>query len=309
MKRFLGLRPVRHIAVTSALVLAVCAGVFLVQYLEFSHARDTLRELSARATATVVGTGDDTGTVEFPLPGGGNATATVALDGSPPKTGTRVPVGYDPHEPANAVIPGATPLVTADRASSYATAAVVAALLVLAVDAVVLATRFRRPAGSAARRVLVRRVKFQRGLVTRSWLETGTANPRWIPVYFSPTLIGLTSPTEAEVYGDPARDRRVTVRIGDETLYPAGAVRHSEPRGRRTDNPAEPDEERRAAAGRPVTLARQFRVDLPVLVPAPFAGLFWALVDGTGVPGWLTVTALFGAAGFWWASLRGSDPS
>ncbi|MFE0025775.1 hypothetical protein [Amycolatopsis sp. NPDC059021] len=309
MKRLLGLRPVRHIAVTSALVLVVCAGVFLLQYLEFSHARATLRELSARATATVVRTADDTATVEFPLPNGKNATATIPLDATPPKAGAHVPVGYDPSRPERAVIPGASPLVAAERASIYATAAVVAALLVLLVDVVVLVTRFRLPAGPAPRRVLVRRVKFQRGVLTRSWLETGTTQPRWLPVYFSPSLIGLSSPAEAEVYGDPSRDRRVTVRIGGETLYPAGAVRHTEPRGRRTDNPAEPDEERLAAAGRPVSLARQFRADLPVFVAAPFAGLFWALVDGTGVPGWLVVTALIGAAGFWWASLRGSDPS
>ncbi len=104
-------------------------------------------------------------------------------------------------------------------------------------------------------------------------------------------------------------DRRVLVRAGGTTFHPAGGLRTTEPRGRRLDNPAEPDEERAAAARRPVTLRRQLRADLPVLAVAPVVGVFWALVDGTGVAGWLAVTVLVAAFGFWWAALRGSDPS
>ncbi|MFI5608260.1 hypothetical protein [Amycolatopsis sp. NPDC051903] len=309
MRRFLGLRPVRHVLVTSAVVLVVCAAVFVLQLLEFSHAQAQLRGLTTPATATVVRADDGSATVRF-LVEGSPATATVELDGSAPKTGAQVAVLYDPAQPARAVIRDAAPLVAQDRASTYATVTVVAALVVLAVDGFLLVTRFvrtaRAPAGAP---VPVRRVKVQRGLLTRSWLETETATPRWIPVYFSPTLIGLPTPTEVTVHGDVRRDRHVAVSLGDDVLYPAGAVRDAEPLGRRLDNPAEPDEERSLAAARPVPLHRQFRADLPVLVVAPVVGAFWAVVDGSGFTGWLTITVLVAGFGFWWAALRGSDPS
>ncbi|HWD04860.1 MAG TPA: DUF3592 domain-containing protein [Amycolatopsis sp.] len=309
MRTFLRLRPVRHVLVTSAVVLVVCAVVFLVQLLEFSHAQEQLRGLTAPGTATVVRSDDGSATVRFPA-GGTSATATIDLDGSAPKAGAQVPVRYDPARPDRAVIRDATPLVAEDRASTYATVAVVAALAMLAVDGFLLVTRFVRPGRvPAGAPVPVRRVKVQRGVLTRSWLETETATPRWIPVYFSPTLIGLPTPVKVTVHGDLRRDRHVAVSLGGEVFHPAGAVRVTEPRGRRLDNPAEPDEERALAAARPVSLRRQFRADLPVLVAAPVVGVFWAFVDGSGFTGWLTVTVLVAAFGFWWAALRGSDPS
>ncbi|MEV6898153.1 DUF3592 domain-containing protein [Amycolatopsis sp. NPDC051372] len=311
MRSFLRLRPVRHVLVTSGVVLLVCAAVFVLQLLEFSHAQADVRGITAQATGTVVRGGEGSATVRFPVAGGSLTTADVALDSSAPKTGTSVPVLYDPAQPSRALIRDATPIVTADRATTYATVTVVAAAAVLAVDLLLLFTRFIRPARAAASTapIPVRRVKVQRGLLTRSWLETETASPRWIPVYFSPTLIGLPAPTKVVVRGDVRRDRLVAVEVGDELLYSAGSVRATEPRGRRTDNPVEPDEERALAAARPVSLARQFRADLPVLAVAPVVGAFWAFVDGSGFSGWLVVTVLVAAFGFWWAALRGSDPS
>ncbi|WP_326833780.1 DUF3592 domain-containing protein [Amycolatopsis rhabdoformis] len=310
MRSFLRLRPVRHILVTSAVVLIACAAVFVVQLLEFSAAQAQVRGITAQATATVVRTDDDLVTVRFPVAGGRDATADVQLDSTAPKNGTTVPVLYDPAQPSRALIRDATPIVTADRATTYATVTVVAAAAVLAIDAFFLFTRFLRPARAAASApVSVRRVKLQRGVLTRSWIETETAVPRWIPVYFSPTLIGLPAPAKVVLHGDVRRDRHVAVSVGDELLYPAGAVRTTEPRGRRTDNPAEPDDERSLAAARPVSLARQFRADLPVLAVAPVVAAFWAFVDGSGFDGWLVVTVLVAAFGFWWAALRGSDPS
>ncbi|MEC3976782.1 hypothetical protein [Amycolatopsis sp. H20-H5] len=311
MTEILRLRPVRHILLTSALVLVACAVLFVLQLLAFSDASAQLRGMTARSTATVQHNDGDTSTVRFGLPGGGEATASVVIDGVVPKVDSELPVFYDAARPEHAAIRGATPLVAADRASTYATVTVIAALLVLITDVAVLVSRFVLPARAAAGlvRLPVRRVKIQRGVLARSWLETETATPRWIPVYFSPALIGLASPADVVVHGDPARDRWVMVRVGDERIHPAGAVRPTEPRGRRLDNPAEPDENRLVAAGRPVSLARQLRADLPVLAIAPVVGVFWALVDGTGIAGWLSVTVLIGAFGFWWAALRGSDPS
>ncbi|MBB4684793.1 DUF3592 domain-containing protein [Amycolatopsis jiangsuensis] len=310
MRDFLRLRPVRHILVTSGIVLLACAAVFALQLVEFGQARAALQGFGPQTTATVTGYSDGSATVRFAVPGRADVTATVELDSSPPADGARVPVRYDPANPARAVIPGATPLVTAERASTYATVTVVAALAVLVVTGFLLVTRFLRPARATARpAVPVRRVKVQRGLLTRSWVETDHAPRRWIPVYFSPSLIGLPSPAKVEVLGDLRQDRHVALRVDGEVLYPAGAARPSEPRGRRTDNPAEPDAERAEAASRPVPLRRQFRADLPALAVAPVVGVFWALVDGSGLTGWLVVTVLVAAFGFWWAALRGSDPS
>ncbi|MFF0149390.1 hypothetical protein ATK36_0033 [Amycolatopsis sulphurea] len=310
MRNILRLRPVHHILVTSAAVLLACAAVLALQLAEFGQARAALEGFGPQTTATVTGSAEDSATVRFAVPGRPDVSATIGLDSTPPANGSRVPVRYDPADPARAVIPGATPLITADRASTYATVTVVAALAVLLVTGFLLLTRFVRPARAAVRSTVpVRRVKLQRGLLTRSWLETEGATPRWIPVYFSPTLIGLPSPVKVEVLGDLRQDRHVAVRVAGEVLYPAGATRMAEPRGRRTDNPAGPDEERSAAAVRPVPLRHQFRTDLPVLAVAPVAGVFWALVDGSGFTGWLVVTVLIAAFGFWWAALRGSDPS
>ncbi|MEA5363348.1 hypothetical protein VA596_27705 [Amycolatopsis sp., V23-08] len=290
----------RHILLTSALALLACALVFAVQLAEYAAAAGELRGMTARSTATVVRLDGDSAVIHIASP---DATATVEMDVRP-APGSTLPVFYDPADPRRAAIRGATPLVTTDRTTTYATATVVAAVGVLVVDALVLLTRFARSSG-VRRTVPIRRVKVQRGLLTRSWLELETPQPAWLPVYFSPELIGLPSPSIAELTGD----RRVLVRAGGTVLYPAGRLRLTEPRGRRLDNPAEPDDERRAAAVRPVTLRRQLRTDLPVLAVAPVVGVFWALVDGTGVAGWLAVTILTAAFGFWWAALRGSDPS
>ncbi|UOZ05128.1 hypothetical protein [Amycolatopsis sp. WQ 127309] len=304
MKTLLTLRPVRHILLTSALALLACALVFAVQLAGYATAAGELRGMTARSTATVVHLDGDSAVIRFALPGGSTATAAVAVDVRP-APGSTLPVFYDPADPGRAAIRGATPLVTTDRTTTYATATVVAAAGVLVVDVLVLLTRFGRVGSGTRRTVPIRRVKVQRGLLTRSWLELETPTPSWLPVYFSPALIGLATPSVAELTGD----RRVLVRVGGTTFHPAGGLRTTEPRGRRLDNPAEPDAERAAAARRPVTLRHQLRTDLPVLAVAPVVGVFWALVDGTGVAGWLAVTVLVAAFGFWWAALRGSDPS
>ncbi|MFJ1759055.1 hypothetical protein ACIOD2_01990 [Amycolatopsis sp. NPDC088138] len=300
VKTLLTLRPVRHILLTSALALLACAVVFAVQLAEYSAAAGELRGMTARSTATVVRLDGGAAVIHI---ASADATATVEMDVRP-APGSTLPVFYDPADPSRAAIRGATALVTTDRTTTYATATVVAAVGVLVVDVLVLLTRFVRPGGTR-RTVPIRRVKVQRGLLTRSWLELETPQTAWLPVYFSPALIGLPSPAVAELTGD----RRVLVRAGGTIFYPAGRLHRVEPRGRRLDNPAEPDAERAEAARRPVTLRRQLRTDLPVLAVAPVVGVFWALVDGTGVAGWLAVTILAAAFGFWWAALRGSDPS
>src|SRR2546425_893157 len=59
------------------------------------------------------------------------------------------------------------------------------------------ARSFRGP----GRACLVRRVRVQRGLLVRSWLETEEKPRRWIPVFFEPELVTLPSPATVRLHG------------------------------------------------------------------------------------------------------------
>jgi len=195
-------------------------------------------------------------------------------------------------------------LDAAERAMSGLIYPALVAVVVVAFGAwqwVSRAVLFRRP-GRACR---VRRVRFQRGLLVRSWLETEETPRRWIPVFFVPELVTLPSPVTVRLHGK----RLVGAEIDGVRSYPSGRVRTVAPRGRRTDNPAQPDEDAVARAKTAARWPRQLRVDSALLVTAPVVGVFWSFLDGSGFPGWLGATSTTGALAFWWASLRGSDPS
>ncbi|MGH4014390.1 MAG: hypothetical protein ACRDSL_10795 [Pseudonocardiaceae bacterium] len=87
-------------------------------------------------------------------------------------------------------------------------------------------------------------------------------------------------------------------------LHPSGPTRATEPRGRRIDSPARPDEDAPRSGWR-----RQLRADAVLLTPAPIVGLLWAFLDGGGVLTWVCATTLAAALGLGWAALRGSDPT
>jgi hypothetical protein len=308
VRGLLGVRAVRHGLLTTALVLAVCAAVAGFSLGSYAGAAGELRHLTARAVADVTSSDPAAERVRWTLPDGRPATATVPLAVHPPPPGTRTEVAYDPARPEHAVVPGAAVLAQADRAAGGMAFSAVVALAVLTVTGWRLVTRARltrRPGGAMP----VRRVRVQRGLVTRSWLETERGPRRWVPVYFDPVLVTLPSPSQARVFGDPAADRLVALELDGVRLYPSGSVSDREPLGRRTDNPAQPDEHGRVRADAAAPLRRQLLADAPLLVPAPFVGLFWAYLDGSGAPGWLAATALTAALGLWWGALRGSDPS
>lgn len=151
----------------------------------------------------------------------------------------------------------------------------------------------------------VRRVRIQRGLLVRTWLETQESPRRWIPVFFEPELVTVPSPVTARLYGT----RLVAVDIEGVRLYPSGRLSTSQPRGRRGDNPAQPDEFAQAKAKTSARWPRQLRVDSALLVTAPIVGFFWVFLDGSGFFGWLGATTITAALALWWAAIRGSDPS
>jgi hypothetical protein len=298
-------RAVRHGLAATVLVLAVCAIVAAFSATTLSSARASLAPLTARATAhvTAVDQDADTATVSWD-----QGSATVQLDATPPASGAKVPVGYDPAEPSHAVIPGAATLIAADRSSGELLFITIAAALMLLVTLVRFFSRLnltKRPQV----RVPVRRVRIQSGLMARSWLETEDIPRRWIPVYFDPILVTLPTPTTVSLFGDPRRHRLVAAVVNDVVLYPSGRVAKDDPRGRRVDNPSEIDDSVRARAVTARGLLRQLRTDIVLIVPAPIVGLLWAFLDGSGFWSWLGASVITAALALWLAALRGSDPS
>jgi hypothetical protein len=297
-------------------VLAVCALLAATAVVSFTTTADRIGAATGRALGVVEGPappGDGSAVrLRWTPPGGPERVDTVDLGGPAPAPGTRTEVAFDPADPGAPLIPGARVLVDGDRWLTVLSLTAVVALLVLGVLAWQVLSR-RRAFAQPTRTAQVRRVRWQQGLWTRSYLETEANPQRWIPVHFDPVLVGLPAPTTVRLHGDPLRDRVVAATVtgpdGEHPLVPSGPVRLDEPRGHRTDNPSRPDDtvdQRSTALAR---MTRQLRADLPLVVPAPFLGLLWAYVDRGGVLTWASATALTAALGLWLGALRGSDPS
>ncbi|WP_063798870.1 hypothetical protein [Nocardia sp. NRRL S-836] len=283
-------RALRHGLAATGVVLFVCAVVALFSWLSYSDKRDRLAALTSREIADVVSYSD--GYVDVRWPSG---SARVAYSGGDRLVGRKAQVAFDPADPSRAVLPGSDLLVETDRALGGVTFPAAVALLVVAAGAVRVLLARRRGAPVTAS---VRRIRVQSGLMVRSWLEFDGPVERWVPVYYDPVLVTLPSPAPVEMRG------RVAVVEGV-PVYPSGRVVTRHPRGRRVDNPTRPDPETVAPTGLPA----QLRVDAVFLAPAPFVGVFWAYLDGSGFTGWVTATVVAAALGLWWGAFRGSDPS
>jgi hypothetical protein len=301
-------RALRYGLVTTGLVLAVCAVLALVAGTALATASRELATVTGRTVGTISAVDGNRVEVRWTPEGGTERTDPVELAGSAPPVGTRIEVAYDPDAPGAPLVPGSAVLADADTELGTLYLAATVAALVVAVSGWQLLSR-RHAAARPARSVPVRRVRVQSGLIARSWLETETAPRRWIPVHFDPVLLGLRSPATVRVHGDPLRDRLVAVDVEGRVLHPSGPVRAREPRGRRTDNPSAPDAATLQRMTRLTPLRRQFRADLPLLLPAPLVALLWTYVDGGGAGTWAAATALLAALALWLAALRGSDPS
>ncbi|WP_394621203.1 hypothetical protein JNUCC0626_19560 [Lentzea sp. JNUCC 0626] len=283
----------RYGLTTTAAVLLVCLVVASLSWLSYLDGRASLASMTARDMGEVVSYSD--GAVEVRWPAG---TARVPYEDGDRVVGKQAQIAFDPADPSRAVIPGSDLLVSTDRALGGVTFALAVALLVLFVGGLRLFLAVRAARAEAVT-VSVRRIRLQSGLMVRSWLEIDGPVERWLPVYYDPVLVTLPSPADVELRGG-----RVAV-IDGVTVYPSGRPVTKHPRGRRLDNPVRPDPETRAPSG----LVAHLRVDAVFIVPAPFVGLFWAYLDGTGFTGWITATVIAAVLGFWWGAYRGSDPS
>jgi hypothetical protein len=292
-----------HALWTSVAILVVCAIIGTWSALSYVDADRQLARLTAKTVGTVTGGSGTTAEITW-----GTFHAVVPLTGNAPPAGTRTQIAYDPSDPADAIIPGAHLLADADQGRSGLIFAALVALLVLAIDTIWLLRRLRLRPGHP---MTVRRIRVQRRLMSRTWLETEPAagtRQRWIPVYWDPILAQLPSPAEVIVHGDPRLDRLVTVEADGVLLHPSGRITAREPLGRRTDSPSHPDDHALAKARTAGTL-RQLRVDAALTVPAPLLGLVWAYLDEGGVPSWCGATALCATLALWLAAIRGSDPT
>ncbi|WP_086821406.1 DUF3592 domain-containing protein [Allokutzneria sp. NRRL B-24872] len=301
-------RAFRHGLVTTVLVLLVCGAIATLSLLSYNSAQSRMGSLSARAVGEITAVRDYFVDVRWPLPNGAQVTAPVELAVTPPPVGTRSEVAYEPSNPQHAAIPGAVLLAELDRAASGLSFSAVIAFAAVAVFLAFVLRRVRltnRP----THKVIVRRVRVQKGLIARSWLETESGPQRWIPVYYDPVLVGMPSPVEVSVHGDPRTDRLLAVDHAGTVLYSSGSTVRTEPQGRRTDNPVRPGEDIEERTAASSSALRQFRADAALIMPAPLVGLFWAYLDAGGFPVWLGATLITAAIALWWAAVRGSDPS
>lgn len=286
-------RALRHGVLATAIVLFVCLLVGVFSWLSYSDDRAALSSLTSREVGEVVSYSD--GFVEVRWPSG---SARVPYEDGARFVGRQTQVAFDPADPSRAVIPGSDLFLETDRALGGVTFSLAVALLVVFAGLVRVLLAVRSVRGDAVT-VTVRRIRLQSGLMVRSWLEIDGPAERWLPVFYDPVLVALPSPVDVELRGG-----RVAV-VDGVTIYPAGRPVTKHPRGRRLDNPAQPDPETRAPRG----LLAQLRVDAVFMVPAPFVGMFWAYLDDSGFTGWITATLIAAVLGLWWCAFRGSDPS
>ncbi|MEU0544794.1 hypothetical protein ABZ319_33450 [Nocardia sp. NPDC005978] len=149
---------------------------------------------------------------------------------------------------------------------------------------------------------VVRRVRQQHRLVSRSWLEiSGDGRTRWLPVYFDPALMTLTS-ARGEISGR-------AIEVEGERVYPAGRVRDSEPIGRLIDNPTRPAADAAELATRAAGSGRRLLLDAQSAIAAPFAALLWIYIAGGSALTFAAATVVAAVLATWLAAIRGSDPS
>lgn len=164
--------------------------------------------------------------------------------------------------------------------------------------------------------VIVRRVRQEYQLLSRSWLELRDGDTvRWLPVYFDPELISHTGGTGR------LRERRMVLdRAGTDTgsgtvpdsgfrIFPSGRARAQEPPGRLIDNPTRFDPQAPDRARTAAKPTRRLLLDAQSAVAAPFAALFWVYVMGGGIPAFTGACCVTAATATWLAAIRGSDPS
>jgi hypothetical protein len=314
------LRAVRQITLGLVPLLAVGLAILIALLVRAHTVSDRLAPATARASGVVVSVGPGNprpATVRWTDSRGTRQVGRVTFPGSVSvPRGTRVSLHYVPDDPHR---------VYADGDTNYTLLGVLLGESVLVV--VVLAVALGVTAVRVTRRVLlarqpattlpVSRVHTKVGLIQRSWLVIErNRRESWVPVFWEPVLGDLMTGTPAAIHGNPDRGG-VVVDIAGTLIWPSGWRRASPPRGEHRSNAgrwSQGAERRRAGdpewtGTAPVSMARQARGDVALLLAAPIMGLLWSYIDGLGSVGFGLSTALFAALLFWVPTVYGSDPS
>lgn len=166
-----------------------------------------------------------------------------------------------------------------------------------------------------------RRVRQEYQLLSRSWLEIrDERRTYWIPVYFTPELVGFTGGTayldeRRIVVQEGAPDRAADAGRPPEStgsalrLLPAGRERDTEPPGRLVDNPTRAGRDIVSRGATAARIGRRLLLDAQTAVAAPFIGLLWVYVMGGGIGAFAGSAVVAAATGIWLSAIRGSDPS
>lgn len=138
-----------------------------------------------------------------------------------------------------------------------------------------------RPGGTVCAKV-----RQERHVLSRAWLELDDGT--WLPVYFHVGLLGLNP-------GDSAAG-----------CAPSGRKRRTKPPGRLIDAPRYSPAAGAARAREVGSLRRRLTVDGAAAIAGLVPGVLWWI--GLGIGPWITLPIGF-LCGYWWAAIRGSDPS
>ena len=322
MSALWGRRTVRRLTFALAPLLLIGVGLAIVLATRFAAEAAPVREATAEARATVVraGLGADGREVELRWtdPARQQRLSRVRVpEGARVDTGVEVALRYVPGDPSRVYVGGdETTVRLRDLAFGIfaVTIVFVVATLISVVHVVRRLVAERRPAGTLP----VTYARSKRGLRQRAWLVVDDHGREWwVPVHWTPELPALLAKAPAALPGRPAADRVLVVDVAGTTVWQAGRKRPIAPAGEivRSTTAWSKSAERRAAAAAeadpppPAGLVRQFRADASLIVIAPFFGLLWAYLDGSGAAGFAAGSVLSACVLLWLPAVYGSDPT
>jgi hypothetical protein len=299
-------RAVRQMLLGLVPLVVLAIVLIVVMSLRLADASAPLRAATSTAEAVIVSTGlgvdgrqiaveytDGTGAMQT-----GRLTLATVQD---IPLDERISVVYDPDRPSVVYARGDAQTAVVD---DLAGGLLIVTVILIAVSAVTVVRLVRRRRLSTAqpRQVPVRRARYRRGLSDRTWLVVDIdGGPAWVPVYWDAALERIgEQPVTVTAYGSPVEDSLIAFDVYGAMLWPSGRRRLMAPKG--TERELDPP------VGE-ISMPRQARADVVVVLLAPLLGLLWAYIDESGPAGFVLSTAMAAGLLFWLPSMYGSDPT
>lgn len=313
-------RPARQLILGLLPLVVICVVVLVALLVRDTQLRKPLDAATASATATVSSVHIDGAsavtTLAWSDSGGHRHTTTVALRaGNAPEVGASTTLHYVPGDPGRAYVGGDAPTRRLDAVVGGAE--VVLLLLIVGIGATaVRIVRRRRASRRRAVRATATRVRVRVGLITRMWLAIADDRGElWLPVYWEPVLCDVLADAPCTLRGAAAAGLTV-VEIDGQAIWASGPARRRVPKGGHTAAGGRWSKNalaRRAREGfvphQPISLRRQARHDVLLVLAAPVLGLLWAYLENLGPAGFGIATVVLAGVLFWAPAMWGSDPS